>query len=66
MKSKDRKSMSDYSSAIKVFSNIRSLRALARETDYEVLTDIAEKLNKPVRLKSRVPTNTSLMTRTGI
>ncbi|WP_373555644.1 hypothetical protein [Klebsiella quasipneumoniae] len=58
--------MSDYSSAIKVFSNIRSLRALARETDYEVLTDIAEKLNKPVRLKSRVPTNTSLMTRTGI
>lgn len=40
--------MSDYSSAVKVFSNIRSLRALAREIDYEVLADIAEKLNTVV------------------
>lgn len=40
--------MSDYTSAIRVFSNLRSLRALARETDYEVLTDIAEKLNSVV------------------
>lgn len=40
--------MSDYSSAIKVFSNLRSIRALAREMDYEVLADIAEKLNTVV------------------
>lgn len=38
-------SANDYDSAVRVFSNIRSLRALARETDYEVLLDIAEKLN---------------------
>lgn len=35
----------DYDSAVRVFSNIRSIRALARETDYAVLVDIAEKLN---------------------
>ena len=40
--------MSDYSSAIKVFSNIRSLRALARETDRDVLADIVEKLQTVV------------------
>ena len=40
--------MSDYSSAIKVFSNIRSLRALARETEPDVLADIVEKLNTVV------------------
>ena len=36
---------SDYASAIRVFSNIRSLRALARDIDFDVLQDIAEKVN---------------------
>lgn len=48
MKNKGGIPMSDYSSAIKVFSNIRSLRALARETDRDVLADIVEKLQTVV------------------
>ncbi|EGB7013622.1 H-NS family nucleoid-associated regulatory protein [Escherichia coli] len=40
--------MSEVENVRKVLSNIRSLRAFAREVSFEVLTDMAEKLNAVV------------------
>lgn len=40
--------MSEYENVRKVLSNIRSLRAMAREVNFDVLTDMAEKLNAVV------------------
>jgi DNA-binding protein StpA len=40
--------MSEYESARKVLSNLRSLRAMAREIDFDTLSDMASKLNSVV------------------
>lgn len=40
--------MSEYENVRKVLSNIRSLRALARDVSFEVLVDMSEKLNSVV------------------